>query len=100
MTYLQKRRKDNEHFQYCPNCATWFDCRDLNQVVPHFACNEKTNLLTGISVAKTEWSQSLCLSTGETYHNPDPVTNPLLKKTIDRNLLRKMNLRLKGGIHK
>ena len=54
----------------------------FNQVVPHFVCNEKTNLLTDIKVAKTEWSETACLSTGETYHNPDPLTNPLLKKQL------------------
>jgi hypothetical protein len=99
MTRLQKLKKDNKQFEYCHNCERWYDLRDLNKVSPHLICNEK-NLLTGMVAPKFQWTQSICLNSGEIYNNPDPVTNPLLKKTVDRSLLRKMNLRLKTAIYK
>jgi hypothetical protein len=95
MTRLQKLRKDNKQFEYCHNCERWYDLRDLNKVAPHLVCNEKRNLLTGMDAPKFDWTKSICLNSGEIYNNPDPVTHPLLKKTVDRSLLRKMNLRLK-----
>ena len=27
--------KEAEHFERCPGCGQWFDCRDLGQVFDH-----------------------------------------------------------------
>jgi hypothetical protein len=95
MTQLQKMKRQNRHLMFCHNCLKWYDCRDLGQVLPHLFCSSEENLQTGMEVPEVEWTESVCEGTGEVYKNPDPITNPLLRKQIDRGLLRKINLRMK-----
>jgi hypothetical protein len=94
MTSLQKLKKANHHFEFCNNCLCWFDCRNLDQVIPHFACGEYGGR-SSPGVPQLQWTQSLSKHTGEIYSNPHPLTNPLLRRELNKSLLRTINLNVK-----
>ena len=77
---------EREHYNFCPDCQLWFDMRDLEQVMDHFHFSGKIPV---------EWSGANQPGSTVFYSNKSIRTNPLLKRKIRTDILRKINLSLK-----